>query len=69
MHGEQHVGEAEDRRQHVVEVVRDAARELADDLHLLALREAGFERLLLGRVDDVEDGRLARAAGDANGLM
>ena len=63
MHGQQHVGEAEDGRQHVVEVVRDAARQLADDFHLLALREARFERLLLGRVDDVEDRRLARAAG------
>ncbi len=43
--------------------MRDAARQLADDLHLLALRELGFQRLLLGRVDDVEDRRLARHAG------
>ncbi len=63
MHGEEHVGEAEDGRQHVVEVVGDAAGQLADDFHLLALRKARFQRLLLGRVDDVEDGRLARAAG------
>ena len=35
--GEQEVGEADDRRQHIVEVVRDAAGELADRLHLLAL--------------------------------
>ncbi len=69
MHGEQHVGEAEDGGQHVVEVVRDAARELADDLHLLALRELRFERLLLGGVDDVEDRRLARRSAAANGLM
>ena len=47
--GEQQVGEADDRGQHVVEVVRDAAGELADRLHLLALRELLLERPLLGR--------------------
>ena len=64
---QQHVREAEDGGQHVVEVVRDAAGELADDLHLLALRELRFERLLLGGVDDVEDRRLALAAGERTG--
>ena len=46
----------------IVEVVRDAARELADRLHLLRLRELGLERLLLGGVDEIED-RLRRAVG------
>ena len=61
--GEKQVGEADDRGQHVVEVVRDAAGELADRLHLLALRELQFERPLLGRLERVDDGRvLARLA-------
>jgi hypothetical protein len=34
-----------DGRQQVVEIVRDAARELADGLHLLALHELRLERL------------------------
>ena len=57
--GEQEVGIADDRGQHVVEVVRDAAGELADRLHLLALREILLQRALLGGVER-EDGR-ARA--------
>ena len=44
------IGEADDRRQHVVEVVRDAAGEVADRLHLLSLRDAALEHLLLGCV-------------------
>jgi hypothetical protein len=36
--------EAEDRRQHVVEVVRDSAREPADRLHLLRLAQLGLAR-------------------------
>ena len=44
--GEQEVGEADDRLQHVVEVVRDAAGELADRLHLLGLRELRLELAL-----------------------
>ena len=58
MVGEQQVGEADDRGQHVVEVVRDAAGELADRLHLLALRELLLERALLGDVEGVDDRRL-----------
>ena len=54
--GEQQVGEADDGGQHVVEVVRDAAGELADRLHLLALRELRLERALLGRLERVDDG-------------
>ena len=59
---QQQVGEADDGGQHVVEVVRDAAGELADRLHLLALREFQLQRLLLGGVDDIEDGAFARRA-------
>ena len=41
----QKVAMARDRRQQVVEVMRDAARQLADGLHLLALHELRFQRL------------------------
>ena len=47
---EQELAEAQDRRQDVVEVVRDAARELADDLQLLRLAQLLLERPLLGDV-------------------
>ena len=61
----QQVRRHDDGGEHVVEVVRDAAGELADRLHLLALRHLAFERLLLGRLDGVDDRRLlgALAAG------
>ena len=57
---QQQIAIADDRLEQIVEVVRDAARELADRLHLLRLRELGLERLLLGGVDEIED-RLRRA--------
>ena len=41
------------------EVVGNAASELADCFHFRRLRELGLERLLLGGVDEVEDGGLA----------
>ena len=41
----------------------DAAGELADRLHLLALRDLHLERALLGGVDGVGDGRLVVAVG------
>src|SRR6056297_1366358 len=44
------IREADDCRQHVVEVVGDKACELADGFHLLTLCVTGFERLLLGHV-------------------
>ena len=53
--GEQKIGIADDCGQHVVEVVRDAAGELADGLHLLALDQVLLERALLGGVEG-EDG-------------
>ena len=64
---QQEVGEADDRRQHVVEIMRDAAGELADRLHLLALRDLHLERTLLGRVDGVGDRRLALPFGLLDG--
>ncbi len=47
---QQQVAVAVDRGQEVVEVVRDAAGELADRLHLLALHELRLEGLQLGGV-------------------
>jgi hypothetical protein len=44
------VGAREDDRQEVVEVVRDAAREVPDGLHLLRLPELRFDRALLRHV-------------------
>ena len=55
--GEQQVGIADDRGQDVVEVVGDAAGELADRLHLLALDETLLQRPLFGGVEG-EDGRV-----------
>ncbi len=58
---EQEVGRHHDGGQHVVEVVRDAAGELADGLHLLRLRELRFERPLLGGLQQIDDGGLGIA--------
>src|SRR5205823_361512 len=53
----------DDRRQNVVEVVRDAARELSDHLHLSRLRdlplELGFLTIVL---EQEQDRRVAEAA-------
>jgi len=46
--GEQEIGIADDRGQHVVEVMRNAAGELADGLHLLALHEVLLQGALFG---------------------
>ena len=51
---QQEVREADDGREHVVEVVRDAAGELAHGLHLLALRELSLELALVSHVERVE---------------
>ena len=47
--------------EHVVEVVGDAAGELADRFHLLLLAHLMLQRPLLGDVDDVDDHHLAAA--------
>src|SRR5204862_4150 len=56
---DEHLGVAEDRREQVVEVVRDAARQLPDRVHLervpellLALAERVFGPLPFGQVAD-----------------
>ncbi len=64
---QQQIAKTDDRRQQIVEVMRDAARELADGLHLLRLRELHLERFLLGRVDQIDDQRRALARIDARG--
>ena len=46
---QQQVAEPDHRGQQIVEIMRDAAGELSDRLHLLRLRELHFEILLLGR--------------------
>ena len=51
---QQQIAEADHRRQQVVEIVRDAAGELSDRLHLLRLRELHLEVLLLGDVDEMQ---------------
>ena len=50
-----------DDGQHVVEVVRDAAGEPADRLHLLLLVDAVLQVALRGGLQRVDDGRLAVA--------
>ena len=67
MVGEQKIGIADDRLEHIVEIMSDAPGELADRLHLLGLRELRFERALLGRLDGVDDRGLALASGGAAG--
>ena len=52
---EQQIAEADDHRQKVVEVVRHAAGELADGLHLLGLGELRFQVPLGGGVVGVKD--------------
>ena len=55
MRVEQEVGRHHDGGEHVVEVVRDAAGELADRLHLLLLGDLVLERALLGGLERVDD--------------
>ncbi|HEY6579079.1 MAG TPA: hypothetical protein VIY09_07130, partial [Rhizomicrobium sp.] len=45
---------ADDDGQQVVEIMRDAAGELANRLHFLRLSEFGLQRLLLGNVDEIQ---------------
>ena len=56
---EQEVGRHHDGGEHVVEVVRDAAGELADGLHLLHLRDLLLQLAHFGGLDRVDDRRLA----------
>ena len=54
---EQKIGRQQDQIEHVVEVVRHAAGELADRVHLLLLDEPALEFALLGRLQRIDDGR------------
>ena len=56
MRAQQEVGRHHDGRQHVVEIMRDAAGELADRLHLLRLRELVLQRAPFGGLQRVHDG-------------
>ncbi len=59
---------ADDRGQDVVEVVGDAAGELADGLHLRGLGDLALEAILLAIVLEREqDGGVAEAAGTGDG--
>ena len=60
--GEQEIGIADDRSQHIVEIMRDAAGKLADRLHLLALDEILLQRVLLGGVEGEDGGARALVA-------
>jgi len=62
---EQELGKTRNRRQRVVQLVRDAGDELADRGELLALHELCFQRLLLGDIlDHHDDALLGRGARD-----
>ena len=63
MRAEQEVGRHHDGGEHVVEIVRDAAGELADRFHLLLLLHPVLERALGGGLERVDDGGLAVALG------
>ncbi len=54
---------AEDGREEVVEVVRDAAREAADPFHLLGDAELGFELQAIRQVSCVDDQPLHTGLG------
>ena len=61
------LAEADDRRQRVVELVRDAGDEHADRLHLLGLEQLPLQPLLVGEVaDQVEEAALAAELHDAD---
>ncbi|MDW8443939.1 MAG: hypothetical protein RML45_06240 [Acetobacteraceae bacterium] len=59
--GEAKVGGGDDGRQQVVEVMRDAARELADRLHLLGLRKLGLDHAVARDVRHAHDRAADRA--------
>ena len=58
---QQEVVRHHDGRQHVVEIVRDAAGELADHVHLLRLVDLVLQRPPFGRLQHVDDGGLGLA--------
>ncbi len=61
MRVQQEIVRHHDGRQHIVEIVRDAAGELADHVHLLRLVDLVLERSPLGGLQHVDDGGLGLA--------
>ena len=59
------IGIADDRRQHIVEIMRHAAGELADRLHFLRLREIILERALFGGVERIDVAPAPSRSSDA----
>ena len=52
---EQQIRKADNGGQNIVEIMSHAARQLPDRLHLLALGKLGFQRLVLGSVERIDD--------------
>ncbi len=63
MVGEQQVGKPDDRRQHIIEIMRNTPGKLTDRLHLLTLGDLFLQHLLLGGVDPEHQRRLAGLNG------
>ena len=61
----QEIAKADHRRQQIVEIMGDTARQLAHGLHFLGLCELFFEAFAPGRIDQVDD----HVGGDAAGLL
>ena len=62
---QQKIAKADHRRQQIVEVVRDAARQLADSLHLLRLGQLFLKAFSARRVDEIGEQLRATRLGDA----
>ena len=64
---EQQLAEADDRRQQIVEIVRDTAGEPADALHLLRLAELAFEAAAFGDIASRQHQLAVRLAASRSG--
>ena len=60
---EQKIARHHDGGEHIVEVMRDAAGELADELHLLLLGDLGLQLALRGGLERIDDGGFLVALG------
>ena len=65
MIGEKKIGIADDRRQNIIEIMRDPACKLTYRLHLLGLREIFFESAQFRGVEGID--RSTRAIGFVGG--
>jgi len=59
---QQKISVAKNAGEQIIEIMRDAAGELADFLHLLLLRDLLLQRALLGRVDCIYHDRIRATA-------